>query len=654
MINSVGSDHSVYPESEQTDLLAVMESVAALRRILRRDSVQGFLKRIGQGTVAVIQVVACDGELLFHGGPAGSDLPDNHLRAGDQIYLATQPVAKVLVSGDERSTDAIAMLVARWLQDLLQGENELSSLTQEVVHIYEELHLLYDLGAALGGVMDLEATCILIVQKLLRPLNACMASIRLSGAGSDQPIAQAHHTNANGTRVNKQARAVALLQVPGEALGSVLLEGKIDGTEFNSDDLKLLEGVAAVAAPTIRNAQLYAAARHEADIDALTRVANHRRLQERIAEEFDRARRFAHPLSLVMVDVDNFKLFNDVHGHPIGDYILQTVAETLRSAVRSVDTVGRYGGDEFLIILPETDRDRAVQIGERILAAVGALETMIAGQRLPLALSIGIASYPEIVRTKQELIAHADSAMYESKSSGGGMLQVANRRRSDWLSMQSTTYGVLEGLVHTVDAKDHYTHEHSEVVTEAALLLAQHMNLGEETQRALRIAGLLHDIGKIGIPDYILKKPGKLTADEYEIMKGHVVLSELIIKDVPNLDDVLDAVGHHHEQYDGSGYPSGKQKEQIPLVGRIMAVADAYSAMSMDRPYRKAMDWPTVRGELERGAGKQFDPTLVEIFIAAMEAGLQKEVATTPAIHHDQLNLDLTPTMTKEPYDIPH
>ncbi len=178
---------------------------------------------------------------------------------------------------------------------------------------------------------------------------------------------------------------------------------------------------------------------------------------------------------------------------------------------------------------------------------------------------------------------------------------------------------MLQGLVRAVDVKDHYTQEHSEVVTDAALLLGQQLNLSEETLRALRIAGLLHDVGKIGIPDHILKKPGKLTNEEYEIMKQHVVLSEMIIKGVPHLNDVLDAVAHHHERFDGRGYPHGKQAEAIPLLGRIMAIADAYSAMCMDRPYRKGLSWEQARTELERGAGSQFDPHLVPLFIQAME-----------------------------------
>jgi putative nucleotidyltransferase with HDIG domain len=196
--------------------------------------------------------------------------------------------------------------------------------------------------------------------------------------------------------------------------------------------------------------------------------------------------------------------------------------------------------------------------------------------------------------------------------------------------LQSDNFTVLQGLVHAIDAKDHYTQEHSNVVTEAVLVLARRLSLPEATQHALRIAGLLHDVGKIGIPDAVLKKPGKLTAEEYEIMKQHVVLSETILRGVSQPDGVLDAVAHHHERYDGFGYPYGKRGEEIPLLGRIMGIADAYSAMCMNRPYRKGMSWNEVRAELIKGAGMQFDPDLVRTFVEAFD---ESENRTTLAEH---------------------
>ncbi len=206
------------------------------------------------------------------------------------------------------------------------------------------------------------------------------------------------------------------------------------------------------------------------------------------------------------------------------------------------------------------------------------------------ALSLGLATFPEHGAGKQRLIAAAVSAMREASASGGATIRTAGSVDHEQ-DQEGEAFSVLQGLVHAVDAKDHYTQEHSEVVTQAALLLAERLHLPEDMCHALRMAGMLHDVGKIGIPDSVLKKPGKLTNQEFEIMKQHVVLSELIVRGIPQPPGVLDAVAHHHERYDGRGYPYGKRGEEIPLIGRIMVVADAYSAMCIDRPYRKGLGW---------------------------------------------------------------
>jgi putative nucleotidyltransferase with HDIG domain len=231
--------------------------------------------------------------------------------------------------------------------------------------------------------------------------------------------------------------------------------------------------------------------------------------------------------------------------------------------------------------------------------------------------------------------------MREASASGGATIRTAGYVDTDQ-SQEGEAFSVLQGLVHAVDAKDHYTQEHSEVVTHAALLIAERLGLPDDMRHALRMGGMLHDVGKIGIPDSVLKKPGKLTAQEFEIMKQHVVLSELIVRGIPQPPGVLDAVSHHHERYDGRGYPYGKRGDQIPLLGRIMVVADAYSAMCIDRPYRKGLSWAEVRNELLRGAGTQFDPEIAVLFVEAIDelrvsgAGMDvfvAEISSLPADH---------------------
>lgn len=365
-----------------------------------------------------------------------------------------------------------------------------------------------------------------------------------------------------------------------------------------------------------------------ANTDATTGLCNHRYLQERLSKEMERARKRNEPLAVILIDIDDFKLFNSTHGHAAGDKVLKLVADILLSLVRGEMIVGRHGGDKFMIIAPGTNRRKAALVARRIRRRL--IDQGIyfdGGQRLPLRVSMGVAVCPHDSANKEELLAYVDASLFESKRAGGDAITLANRNPGELYAYQNTTLGVLDGLVQAVDKKDRYTKSHSEENAEYAMLLGKALGLSENTQSALRIAGLLHDIGKIGIPDHILKKPGPLTPDEREIVRRHVILSDLIIKGVPHAGDVSDAVINHHERWDGTGYPRGLKGEEIPLLGRIMAVVDAYSAMTSDRPFRKAQSHAHAVAELRANAGTQFDPALVDTFVNLMEARLAEKAA---------------------------
>lgn len=265
------------------------------------------------------------------------------------------------------------------------------------------------------------------------------------------------------------------------------------------------------------------------------------------------------------------------------------------------------------MILPGGDKKTARATARRIASVLGKSEFHApSGERIPVSLSLGVASVPQDATTIEKLIAAADSAMYGAKRRSrpaAGVSWVGGAQTGD------TTFGMLDSLVQAIDAKDHYTKRHSDVVAEFAMKLAARLGLSNEAQRALRTAGLLHDVGKLVIPDDVLKKPGSLTAEEYDIVKRHVVIGEIVIRELPQLKDILRAVSCHHERYDGGGYPRGLKGNRIPLLGRIIAVADAYSAMILDRPYRKALTVEQVIKELREGAGHQFDPDIASTFI---------------------------------------
>jgi diguanylate cyclase (GGDEF)-like protein/putative nucleotidyltransferase with HDIG domain len=352
------------------------------------------------------------------------------------------------------------------------------------------------------------------------------------------------------------------------------------------------------------------AERRNATTDALTGLVNHRGALQLLQAACESSTSDGRPLSLIMVDVDGFKLFNDTYGHITGDAILKAVAEVLRLCTSGRGTACRYGGDEFLLILTPCEKHDAAAVANAITDRLARTEFRTdQGGVIPIAASLGVATFPDDTRSPADLVSHADAAMYAAKKStrpsGSAIVSITDH----------TTFGVLDSLVQAIDAKDRYTRAHCDIVADYAVKLAARMGLPTESQRALRVAGLLHDVGKLVVPDEILKKPAPLTPEEYEILKRHVTVGEVLIREVPQLTEVIQAVACHHERFDGTGYPRGMRGEAIPLIGRVIAVADSYSAMRLDRPYRKGMGQDRVLSELVAGAATQFDPDIAKVFV---------------------------------------
>jgi HD-GYP domain-containing protein (c-di-GMP phosphodiesterase class II) len=246
-------------------------------------------------------------------------------------------------------------------------------------------------------------------------------------------------------------------------------------------------------------------------------------------------------------------------------------------------------------------------------------------------MSFGVAIYPYDGTKIQQIVAYADARLYESKL---GALNETDAPEMETNTALTSSFGILDSLVTAVDRKDHYTRSHSEEMTEYALAIAGALGLSEDSQRTLRIAGLLHDVGKIGVPDRILRKPAKLEEEEYLTVQNHVTLAEMMIREVPNVTDVLAAVSTHHEKFDGTGYPRGLRGDDIPLLGRILAVADSYSAMTSDRPYRAAMSHESARAELLHAAGSQLDPDVVDAFLRIIDYPLRSKQTNAPDQNH--------------------
>ena len=368
-----------------------------------------------------------------------------------------------------------------------------------------------------------------------------------------------------------------------------------------------------------QHAQLLEATRR----DALTGMLNHGSVVATLAEELETARASHGSIAVALIDVDNFRLFNDTHGHDAGDVVLLQVAELLRgeSAVER-SHVARYGPDEFLLVLIGASAEEARAAADRVRERLESIGVRFGdSEELPISVSVGIAAFPRHAAAATELLSAATVALTEAKSSGGDGVAVFQDEEEQRTVRGS--FDVLQGLVIAVDTKDRYTKRHSEDVARYATFLAGRLGLDHDLQHTIQLAGLLHDIGKIGIPDVILRKPSKLTAEEYGMFQQHVVLGDAIVRDVPNVELVRAGIRHHHERWDGDGYLDGLEGEAIPLIGRILAVADAFSAMTTTRPYRKALPLTEALKRLGDAAGTQLQEDLVTAFIAGIETAAE-------------------------------
>jgi diguanylate cyclase (GGDEF)-like protein len=355
------------------------------------------------------------------------------------------------------------------------------------------------------------------------------------------------------------------------------------------------------------------------ELDPLTKTLNHGSLVAHLAAEMERARASDRPIGVALLDIDNFRLLNDTHGHAAGDHALLLLTTTVRAELPDGAVMGRYGPDELLVVVGQ---DAIVELEpaiERIRAVLADVSLQFgASERLPLTMSTGIATFPVNGASVTDLLSTTAAALQEARASGGDAVRTANVGQER--PAEAASFDVLQGLVFAIDAKDRYTKRHSDDVARYGAFLATQLGLDPAVVDAVHSAGLLHDIGKIGIPDTILRKPARLTAEEYEVVKQHVALGDMIVRGVPDLDAVRAGVRHHHERWDGRGYLHGLAGEDIPLIARILAVGDAFSAMTTTRPYRKALDVGEALRRLEDAAGSQLDERLVVTFIRGIES----------------------------------
>ncbi|OPX24353.1 MAG: hypothetical protein B1H04_02280 [Planctomycetales bacterium 4484_123] len=378
--------------------------------------------------------------------------------------------------------------------------------------------------------------------------------------------------------------------------------------------------------------------------DALTGVNNRRHFQQIFTEEFQRARRYSRPLALAVMDIDFFKAANDAFGHQAGDEILKLFARVITENIRATDTVARLGGDEFAVLMPETTGENAARVAERIRTCLGQQAVGREGVEMTLTTSIGVVDMTVPGADNPEAFFNlADQALYAAKRAGRNRIcragdpecqpdqktPEASQERVDSLCQELARLDAkfkrlfvdaIGGLISALEARDIHTANHSAKVRRYASMIARQMQLPERALEHIARAAMLHDIGKIGLPDSVLLKEGGLTDAEWALVRQHPVMSVRIMEGMAFLDQEIPAVRYHHERYDGSGYPEGLSGSSIPLAARILSVADAFDAMTSSRVYRGGKSVAEALEELRRGRGTQFDPAVVDAFLAAIEA----------------------------------
>jgi diguanylate cyclase (GGDEF)-like protein len=433
--------------------------------------------------------------------------------------------------------------------------------------------------------------------------------------------------------------------------------------QWTPDNETFLKQVADQIAIGVTNARLYRRVERQATSDGLTGLVNHRTGQEKLSEQLRIAERYSKHLSVVMIDVDHFKSINDTYGHPVGDTVLKSVAHVIKRDCRDVDIAVRYGGEEFMLILPEINQEGALVVAERLRKTLSRESIAHDNVQLSVTASLGVSSYPDDATSQHMLLELADKALYLSKRLGRNQVhtatdlmfnefetqpehdehkkavqtataaaQAAQAAQAASYEQQAETQNLetdtvmlpevvemVKALAGALYAKSEYNKVHHLETARFSEMVGKVLGLSMKQIEQIRVAGLLHDVGLLSIPEEIINKEGQVTSDELRILMQHPTLGAQLFRPIHALKDICDILENHHECWDGTGYPRGLKGEEIPLAARIIAIVDAYHAMISDRPYRPAMPADKAKRVLRNGAGTQFDPLLVDIFLAVLD-----------------------------------
>jgi diguanylate cyclase (GGDEF)-like protein len=405
------------------------------------------------------------------------------------------------------------------------------------------------------------------------------------------------------------------------AAGDYTIEVSADGGGLDGRFAAAINGISASLADTY----------DRATVDRLTGVANRQALLAALFAEVERASRYERPLCVAFVDIDHFKTVNDTYGHAAGDTVLRGVAQTIAENLRTSDLIGRYGGEEFMLILTETNMEEGATLSEKLRVLVERLRFSIEGNpALSVTISIGIVGGSGQQLRMENLVRDADAAMYSAKSLGRNQTYIFEEPDEDARVPRAPISDIgrarameigrrardaaTDTLTAFIAPLPHYRGQPSALIASIVVEMATQLELPDTEIDRIRVAALLHDVGKVAVPEEILDKPAPLSAAEWRTVVQHPRIGQVILEHAAALRDAVPIILHHHERFAGHGYPYGLRANEIPLGARIVAIADAYDAMTHDRPYKRAMSHEAAITELKQHAGTQFDPELVALF----------------------------------------
>ncbi|MBU3136495.1 diguanylate cyclase [Clostridium gasigenes] len=362
-----------------------------------------------------------------------------------------------------------------------------------------------------------------------------------------------------------------------------------------------------------------------ANEDGLTGVYNHRYFQDALKTKIEMSNRLSQPISMIFIDIDYFKHYNDLYGHQKGDEVLKNIGKILQENIGKKDIVARYGGEEFAVLLPNIKENEAIIIADNIRGIIES--TKFYGEenqpKGKLTVSMGVSVYPDKCKTEIELIKSADDALYRAKFFNKNRVEtytsILDGLKNDIDDKDVELVASIKTLISVINAKDKYTYAHSERLVFYSRLLAHKLNLSKIDTDTLVYGAYMHDIGKINISKEILIKKMPLTKEEWELLKEHPQNGIDIIKPVQSLDKIVPLILHHHENYNGTGYPTKLKGKDIPYLARVLTVVDSFDAMTSNRPYNKRKTYKEAIDELIKFSGTQFDPEIVKVFIQVIE-----------------------------------